>query len=130
MSFIWCCLEKLLFEYYKWVLNSIGCTLCTQTCQNKTSQNDMRDISCQWKVIKLLERFFWSKHDIESYFTHLDPTKGQKILKANYFKKRKNSLSWVEKMLRIVSFVCFLEELMWTYIAFEIYWPLISVYGL
>ena len=39
-------------------------------------------------------------------------------------KNERNSLSWVKKMLRIMSFVCFLEEFRTLEIAFEIYWPL------
>ena len=39
-------------------------------------------------------------------------------------KNERNSLSWVEKMLRIVSFVRFLEELRRPLNTFEIYWPL------
>ena len=39
-------------------------------------------------------------------------------------KNEQNSLSWVKKKLRILSFVRFLGELRTPYIAFEIYWSL------
>ena len=53
-----------------------------------------------------------------------------KLLSGNFSQKNEcNSLSWVEKMLRIMSFACFLGEVMAQQFCFESYWPLAQFLG-
>ena len=51
--------------------------------------------------------------------------KGQTISKAIHgFLNDQNSINWVKKIFRVVSFVRFLGELSTPEISFQIYWPL------
>ena len=80
------------------------------------------------------EPVFWNWFDAEiSWKTKcntmmglLKVSKSQKQIMLSWIlpKNERNSLSWTPSVLRIVSFVRFLEESRISYFVFEIYWPL------
>ena len=73
--------------------------------------------------------FLFSIFFIHSSIIHfLKVSKSRKQIMASWIlpKNEQNSLSWASPVLRIVSFVHFLEESRTPYLFFEIYWPLVN----
>ena len=91
--------------------------------------NPISTVCCHMLLIfinKLIQQYFFSTYGTQSL--KIPFTKGKKILKQIMFfsilpKSKRNLLSWEKKMLRIVSFIWFLEEFRKVWNSFEIYRP-------